>query len=360
MLHKILNDLISLQTDGSVATHRQCVQYIKDYIRHQSPQCIIQCIPTNGKDNLLIGFNVAELKDIRSGVMLCGHLDVVGGKAGQFKPTVADGKIYGRGTTDMKGAIACYLNLISYFNTLKMPIILCFTCDEETEMQGIKDVCAFLQKQNIRPQLTILGEPTANQLGIQSTGIKSYKTIIKGISAHSSVPNKGINALFIAAKIVQELEKIAQKAAGEELYLNVGSLSGGGNIAVIPDKAEIEWGFRYSSEESAEKIVRQYQQKIAAVIKQYPTARIETVKTAEFLGYQANDKKQISDFCVKLQIKPTKLSYTSEAGYLAEIGQNIYLCGCGSIEQAHSENEHISIDDLETYQKLLRRFFVVI
>ena len=354
-LYKIIDDLISIKTDGSIENHQKCIKYIKKHVKQVNPQCIIQSIPTNGKDNLVIGLNVSELKNIQTGVMFCGHLDVVCGKLNQFEAMIENKKIYGRGVTDMKGAIACYLEIIPYINTLKLPIIMCFTCDEETNMQGIRDICAFLDKNNIKPQLTILGEPTNNKLGISSTGIKSYKTIIHGISAHSSVLNKGVNALFVASKILQSLEKIMRKMLNKELYLNVGSINGGGNIAVVPDKAEIEWGFRYSRKKDAEMVIQLFDKAIAAINEQYPTATIETVKTDDFLGYSASNNEYIKKLSKKLGIETIKLPYTAEAGYLAEIGQNVYLLGCGSIEQAHSDNEYINIDDLIIYQKLLQR-----
>lgn len=355
MQEQILNDLIFLKTDGSAANHQKCINYIKSYLKKVAPQSLLQLIPANNKDNMIVGMNVKELKNINNGLMLCGHLDVVAGKSQQFKPYSDGHKIYGRGAADMKGSIACYLEMIPYFNLLKLPVILCFTCDEETDMQGIKNVCAFLKKNNIHPQLTILGEPTENKLGIASSGIKSYKTVIQGVSAHSCLPNKGINALFIAAKLTQALEDIAKKMHSKELYLNVGSITGGGNIAIIPDKAEICWGFRYMRKEDANMVLTSYRKALAEITVNYPKARVKTVKTAEFSGYFATDKKQIKKLCEKLQTEAITLSYTSEAGYLAAAGQNVYLLGCGNIKQAHSDNEFIALNDLEHYKILLRK-----
>lgn len=359
MQNHILNDLISIKTDGDAVNYQKCIKYIKEYIRRTSPHGIIKSISTNGFCNLIIGLNVSDLRDIHKGLMLCGHLDVVSGKKQQFSPVIKENKIYGRGATDMKGAIACYLEMIPYFDTLKLPVILCLTCDEETNMQGIKGVCAFLDENNIKPQLTILGEPTNNKLGISSTGIRSYKTIIRGVAAHSSVLDKGVNALFVAAKILQSLEKISQKMI-QKVYLNVGSVYGGGNIAVIPDKAEIEWGFRYTKEADVKKVIRLYDKALALINKQYPATRIETIMTDEFLGYCATDKTQTQMLCENLKIDPMRLSYTSEAGYLAKNGQNVYLFGCGNIEQAHSDNEYIYIDDLMTYKELLRKIALLV
>ena len=354
-LYKILNDLVSIQTDGSIENHQKCLNYIQEYVQWVNPQCIIKHIPTNNKDNLVIGFNVDKLENIQEGIMFCGHLDVVAGKLPQFEPTIDNKKIYGRGVADMKGSIACYLDILPYLNTLHIPVILCLTCDEETDMMGIKNVCSFLKKQNIHPQLTILGEPTDNHLGIRSTGIKSYRTIIHGVSAHSSVPSKGVNALFVVAKVLQALEIIMNDIQVNELYLNVGSVSGGGNIALIPDKAEIEWGFRYIREEDAIKAIQLYNDAVVNINSQYPTAQIKTIKTDEFLVYSAFDNKYITTLCQKLQIKTKMLAYTSEAGYLGEIGHNVYLLGCGSIEQAHSDQEYIDIDDLTVYKTILHK-----
>ena len=350
---KILNDLISFQTDGNTQEHEACLKYIEDYIKEVNPQSIIKRIPTNDKDNLIIGINVSKLQNIYSGIMLCGHIDVVEDKKEHFIPTISENKIYGRGCADMKSSIACFLHLIPYLNTTKTPIVLCFTCDEETNMLGIKDICAFLEENNIHPKITILGEPTNNQLGIRSTGIQSYQTIISGIAAHSSVPKKGINALFVASKIVHQLEKIAQKMQSKELYLNVGTLNGGGNIAIIPDRAQINWGFRYASKANSLKVMKQYNKIVAKTTKQYPGVSIETVQKEEFIGYTANKKRQIRVLCKKLNVTPARFSYTSEAGYLAEIGHNVYLFGVGNIASAHSNDEYVLANDMKIYEVLL-------
>ena len=350
-LYKIINELVSIPTDGSVKNHQRCIQCIVEYINSSYSQCIIKYIPTNGKDNLIIGFNVEKLQNIQTGLMLCGHLDVVKGHPEQFAPAVNNNKIYGRGVADMKGAIACYLELIAHLN---MPVILCLTCDEETNMQGIKAVCDFLEKRNIKPRLTLIGEPTDNKLGISSTGIESYKTTIYGISAHSSVPHRGINAIFIAARVLEQLEKISFEVQDKEVCLNVGIISGGEDMATIPDKTEISWGFRYTSAKNAQKVMELYDKAVVTVINQYQGAHIETTKTAEFLGYTASNLQETARLCERLNIKRTSFGYTTEAGYLAEIGHNVYLFGPGKIEQAHSDNEYINIDDLMNYLNILK------
>ena len=351
----ILKDLVCFQTDGNRDNLQKCMAYVENYIKSACPNSVIVRIPTNGADNLIIGLNVEKLHNIQKGLMLCGHLDVVTGRPEQFIPVLKDGKIYGRGTTDMKGAISCFLSLVPFFGTLNMPVIICLTCDEETDILGIRDVCAFLKANNIRPQLTILGEPTDNKLGICSSGIKSYKTVVTGISAHSSVPQQGVNAIFAAANIIQRLEQTAQKMLSNELYLNVGHITGGENLTKIPNHAEIEWGFRYMNEKDADGVWREYNEIVTEVLSQYPRAEIQTVPTELFLGFTAADTKTADNLCRILHTKTSKLYYTSEAGYLSENGQNVFLFGPSKIELAHADGEYITPADLDAYQTLLQK-----
>lgn len=351
----ILNNLISHQTDNNIEHHNKCLQYIEEYVLKVSPQSIFKYIDTNGKNNLIIGINVEKLENIDKGLMLCGHIDVVSGKLEQFCMKVQDGKIYGRGSSDMKGAIACFLDLIPFFNTSKTPVIIALTCDEETDMQGIKDVCCFLEQNKIYPQITILGEPTENMLGLQSSGIESYNTTIYGKSAHSSQPKQGINALFVAAKLLNEIEIMTNKMCEHELYLNVGKINGGDNLALIPDKVEIEWGFRYVHNEDKCKVLSLYDTVIEKIKKEYNGSKLSTKSTCTFLGYTANKLELCDLVCNKLNIQTKKLYYTSEAGYLSECGQTVYILGPGNIKQAHTDNEYIQLSDLITYEQLLMK-----
>ncbi|MEE6207137.1 MAG: M20/M25/M40 family metallo-hydrolase [Alphaproteobacteria bacterium] len=349
----ILNKLVGFQTDGNRDNHQKCLAYIEDYIKSECRHSIIEHIPTNGMDNLIIGLNVEKLQNIQCGLMLCGHLDVVTGRSEQFLPVQKDDKIFGRGTTDMKGAVACFLSLAAYFETLNMPVIMCFTCDEETDILGIQDICTFLKNNNIRTLLTILGEPTENKLGIRSSGINSYKTVVKGVAAHSSVPQQGVSAIFAAAHILQQLEQVAQKMLPKELYLNVGHITGGGNLTKIPDNAEIDWGFRYMHKIDAEEVMQKYRQIESEVLAQYPQAHIQTTQTEDFLEFTATDDDLTAEICRLLHIETGKFAYTSEAGYLAQIGQKAHLFGPSSIKLAHTDNEYIILDDLKTYRTQL-------
>lgn len=352
-LIKILNELVCFQTDGNRDNHQKCLAYIQDYIKAECSQSVVEHIPTKGLDNLIIGLNVENLHNVKKGLMLCGHLDVVSGRSEQFLPVQKDGKIYGRGTTDMKGAIACFLSLVPYFKELDMPVILCLTSDEETDIMGIRDVCDFLKNNSIRPQLTILGEPTENKLGIRSSGIEGYKTIVTGVSAHSSVPTQGVSAIFVAAHILQQMEQVAKNMLPKELYLNIGHVIGGENLTKIPDNAEIDWGFRYMHKNDAEEVMQEYHKIVAEVLAQYPRSNIQTTQTEAFLEFTAFDKKMTEELCRLLHIEAIKLAYTSEAGYLSENGQNVFLFGPSTIKLAHTDNEYVILDDLNTYRTQL-------
>lgn len=349
---EILSDLIKFRTDGNAAEINACFDYIEKYIKDSCGRCIIKRTSASGGNNLTAVLNADSTQNIKGGLMLCGHIDVVSGEDAQFSPYIKDGRLHGRGAADMKGAVACFLDLLPELKDF--PVILALTSDEETEVKGILDICGFILDNRPEPAAVILGEPTDNMLCVQSCGILGYKTVLKGIAAHSSRQEQGVNAVCMAASVVKELERIAKIAAQKGVYLNPGRINGGDNLGVVPDTACVEWGFRYTELAAAAEIFDLFEESAGEIEKQYKGGGISTSQTCSFPAYSAQNRRECDALSSKLGVPEISIPYTTEAGYLTAAGQNVYLIGPGKTAQSHTASEYVSLADLETYENLLR------
>ena len=163
----------------------------------------------DGKKSILIGINT-KLKNIQP-IVLSGHIDTVMAdiqkyQTNPYELTIKDGKAYGLGVIDMKCFTASIIDKLNELKEMPVPIIVALTTDEETTFSCIRDVIKYFQYQNIKPLFTIVGEPTKCQIMSKSYGCCEYQIEVFGKSAHSSLVDKGINAINVLAKIITFIE----------------------------------------------------------------------------------------------------------------------------------------------------------
>ncbi len=209
-------------------------------------------------------------------IMFSGHMDTVPGyiETNATEAPIRDGRIWGRGTSDMKGAIACFLTAIEAFmenNDLKNPdnldkikkgVCISLTVEEEMGCLGVKAMANY-QKLNrdFFVDFAILAEPTGLYTGIGHKGIVWFEIEFKGKAAHASTPSSGLNAIDLAAKFIVGLEKLKDEIGKRILpdnamfsppTLNVGIIKGGNKTNVVPDKCVIKIDRRLNPGESEE------------------------------------------------------------------------------------------------------------
>ena len=199
--------------------------------------------------------------DIEGGVVLSGHTDVVpvdgqNWSSDPFELTERDGRLFARGTCDMKGFVACALaHAQSMANAdLKVPVHFAFSYDEEVGCVGVKGLIKDMQENLPKPLAVIVGEPTSMQIVGAHKGGHSFVTTVRGLDGHSSAPDLGANAIFYAARILTFIEKLREriKADGDPTngfnpyYTTVdcGVINGGTARNIIPAVCEFSWGFR--------------------------------------------------------------------------------------------------------------------
>ncbi|GHC17162.1 acetylornithine deacetylase [Kushneria pakistanensis] len=317
--------------------------------------------------NLLarIGPNVA------GGVVLSGHTDVVPveGQAWQSDPftlTERDGRLYGRGSCDMKGFLACALAGVPDWcqQDLKRPIWLAFSYDEEIGCLGAPRMIEHLVAHHPRPDAVIVGEPTLMAPVILQKGITTLRTTVHGVPAHSSQVNQGISAIHVAARLISRIEDIMSELA-EEGHLNdafnvphsslhVGTIEGGNAINIMAQRCAFEWEIRHLPEEGFEAVYarfREYSDELEETLRTVDEGfAIETralTDTVPGLEHRNNDQALALLERLGVHEDGQAVAYATEAGQFQQAGLQAIICGPGSIEQAHRADEFISLEQLD-------------
>jgi len=303
-------------------------------------------------------------------IILSGHTDVVpvskGWSSDPFKVTIKDDKLYGRGSCDMKGFIACvlaYAPILSNSN-LDRDIHFSFTFDEETACKGAPILIKELKKRDITNGICIVGEPTNMKIIDSHKGCYEYTTYFEGLAGHSSEPHKGVSAVEYAARYVNKLIELRQKLKEREpknsifdppySTLQVGGIFGGIAHNVIADKCHVDWETRPVVKEDAiflnseiDKFTNEIL--IPEMKKVYPNSSIKKEIIGEIIGFNRVQNSEACEFVSSITGDNSRavVSFGTEAGLFQEIGISTVVCGPGSIEQAHKVDEFIKLDELK-------------
>lgn len=314
----------------------------------------------------------------KGGILLSGHTDVVpvAGQIWDTDPFVAtenDGKIYGRGTCDMKGFIAVLLALVPEFKQLKLvkPIHFSFTYDEEVGCIGVDFLLEHLQKMGIQPEGCIVGEPSNMRPIIGEKGRQVYHCQIQGLAAHSSLAAEGCNAIEYASRMICYINKLAGHLKENGPFDNdfdfpfttvaTNIISGGISSNVIPGNCEFIFEIRYLPQFLHENFRSQIENYINDEL--LPEMKERSSEAAIYLdqisdapGFNALEDAPITRI-VRLVTgikERVKVSYSTEAGIFQDAHIPTIICGPGDIEQAHRPNEFVSIEQLKICENVLR------
>ena len=253
---EILRRLVAFDT-VSARSNLDLIRWVADYLDGYGVAATLTYDEHRQKANLFATIGPAD----RGGVILSGHTDVVPveGQAWDSDPFALaerDGRLYGRGTADMKGFIATALAAVPGFRaaSLKTPIHLAFSYDEEVGCFGVPRLIEALPEGEARPKLVIIGEPTSMRVVSQHKGCTVFATTVTGAEQHSSATHRGVNAIAAAAEIVAEIERMAAEkrtAARPDsgfvppyTTLSVGTIGGGTAQNIIPRHGRLTWEYR--------------------------------------------------------------------------------------------------------------------
>lgn len=370
----ILADLVAFDTTSALS-NRPLIDHVADRLSGAARAVHRVEDPVSGKTGLIAAFGPQG----PGGLLLSGHTDVVpvAGQAWTSDPyrlTDRDGLLYGRGSADMKGFIACCLAAVPALAAapLTRPVYFAFSYDEEVGCLGVAPLLSCLRANGMTPTMAIIGEPTEMTIATAHKGVHVLRTTVTGRDGHSSNPDGGANAIIAAAELITYLQR-CQKAAKDEAdkssgfrpahtTFSVGTIEGGTAVNIIPKQCSFTWEFRPMPGVDAELIIRRFQSYAMEAV--YPRLRvmtrdaaIDTEVQASVPGLQPQDGNAAEALLARLTGETTRtvMSFATEAGHFQQAGIDAVICGPGSIAQAHKPDEFIDPAQLAACDALLAR-----
>lgn len=371
----ILAALVGFQT-LSTTSNLALIEWIETYLAHFDTTLERIESDDGERTNLLARIGPA----VEGGVVLSGHTDVVpvAGQHWQSDPftlTERDGRLYGRGSCDMKGFIACALAALPGWcalarrGALQRPVWLALSFDEEIGCLGAPRMIEHLLTHHPRPSAVIVGEPTLMAPVRQQKGITTLRTVVHGTPAHSSQLHQGLSAIHIAAKLVVRLEEIMAELIAEgrindafnvpHSSLHVGRIEGGEAINIMAQRCQFDWEIRHLPEDGFDALLARFNACCDAL---YNTCEgrglaIDTECLAGPVPALADRDNEAAVALVRalgIEKAPQAVAFATEAGQFQAAGLATVICGPGSIEQAHRADEFISLQQLEAGEHFMQ------
>ena len=371
---KILTDLIAFKT-VSGEDNNSLINYCDEILNKLGASSFKTYDDEKKRVNLFATLK-AKILSKKKPIILSGHTDVVpvskDWSTDPFVATIKDEKVFGRGTCDMKGFIACSLAYAPIFSkaNLDRDIHFSFTFDEETACQGAPLLINELKRKGMNSGICIVGEPTSMKIIDAHKGCYEYTTYFKGLAGHGSAPDKGINAVEYAVKYISKLielreilkTKVPKNSIFDPPYttIQIGGISGGIARNVIADKCQVDWEMRpvikvdgeFDNNEMDKYVNTKLLPEMTKVI---PKSLIKKEIIGEIIGFNRLEKSEACEFISSLTGDNSRevVSFGTEAGLFQEIGISTVVCGPGSIEQAHKTDEFVTLDQIKKCLVLL-------
>lgn len=320
----------------------------------------------------------ATIGEGEGGVGLSGHSDCVpvtgqSWTSDPFTLTTRDGKLYGRGTCDMKGFIACVLAAVPLFKSapLTEPIHILISYDEEVGCVGVRPMIARLGQDLPRPRVVIVGEPSSMQVIDGHKCIDVFRTSVTGKEAHSSMPAIGVNAISAASKLVEEIDRIAADVAASEndphyeppySTVMVAMVEGGTAPNIVPRNCDVLWQLRglpgTKAKDAPSRLAAFAEETLLPGMRAVaPTASVDTKTETSVPAFSAGPESEAVSLAMTLTgaNRASGVSYATEAGLFQNAGCPAVVCGPGDIAQAHAADEFVAITQIESCLEFLAK-----
>ncbi|SDP87209.1 acetylornithine deacetylase [Pseudomonas congelans] len=371
---EILKRLIAFDTVSS-EPNMALIEYVRELLASKGIESLIVKDETGKKANLFASTGPRDVP----GVLLSGHTDVVPA-AGQawtmppFQATLRDGRIYGRGTCDMKGFIALAIDamLDAADMTLMRPLQLALSHDEEIGCVGVRRLLDVLHLAPVRPFLCVVGEPTLMQFAVGHKGKASYRTFCRGQETHSSLAPRAVNAIHLASDFIAELRnsqrQIEQQGARDEGYdipystVHIGRIDGGKALNIVPNLCTMEFEYRNLPGDNPDALLEQLRERAEVLVREARqlsgVADIEIEVMNEYPALETHPSVEAVRMLHAFAEPGTqhiKVSYGTEGGLFAgRLNVPVVVCGPGSIEQAHKPDEFIDESQMNAGERFLQ------
>ena len=373
---EILHDLIGFTT-VSRDPNRALINYVADQLDGAGISVTVIPDDSGKKANLFASTGPQEPDN--DGVMLSGHTDVVP-IDGQdwtrpaFTCTEEDGRLYGRGTADMKGfcaaAIASFV--AASILPLRSPLHLALSHDEEIGCIGVRSMIEMMAKAPFRPAMCIVGEPTQMGLGTGHKGKTAIRAHCHGRAGHSALAPLAVNALYLACDLASEIratqDELRQNGAQDNDYnipyttLHVGRIDGGVQLNIVPHEAVIDFEIRNLAEDNPQDIIQTIERRIAPIIARAqqiaPEAAINFTITNTYPGLNTAADEDVVTLLKSLTGANTtiKMAFGTEGGLFSrDLGIPTVICGPGSMDQGHKPDEFVTRQQLALCDDMLAK-----
>ncbi|WP_460419236.1 acetylornithine deacetylase [Pseudomonas sp. microsymbiont 2] len=315
----------------------------------------------------------------RGGVVLSGHTDVVpvDGQAWTVEPfclTERDGRLYGRGTADMKGFIASVLAAVPAFlaQPLKMPVHLAFSYDEEVGCLGVRSMLAALAQRAHKPRLCLIGEPTELKPVLGHKGKLAMRCQVQGAACHSAYAPYGVNAIEYAARLIGKLGEIGDDLARPEHHderfdppfstVQTGVIKGGRALNIVPEECEFDFEVRalpgFAAQAVADRLQTYAEAELLPRMRAVSAASdIRLRALSAYPGLATPAESEAAQLVALLSGSRDfgTVAFGTEGGLFDQAGIPTVVCGPGSMDQGHKPDEFVSIEQLQGCDAMLRR-----
>lgn len=351
------------------------IDFVRTYLQDHGVACELVYNEHKSKANLLATIGPAEVP----GIVLSGHTDVVpvGGQRWSVAPfdlTEQDGKLYGRGTADMKGYIACVLASVPALvkASLSMPVHIALSYDEEVGCLGVRSLIERFHGQPVKPLLCVIGEPTELKPVLGHKGKLAMRCHVHGAACHSAYAPAGVNAIEYAARLVSELVRLGEALKAPQHLdqrfdpafstVQTGLINGGKALNIVPQDCSFDFEVRSLPTQDPWQVARQLQAYAEQTL--LPAMRAvsgqSAISLSELSSYpglvtslESQAAEWVAQFCGSREFGT--VAFGTEGGLFDQAGIPTVVCGPGSMEQGHKPDEFISVAQLQACDRMLAR-----
>lgn len=370
----VLERLIGFAT-VSRDSNLELIGFIRDYLAGLGVESELFLNEEGTKANLFATIGPTD----RGGVVLSGHTDVVpvDGQAWSVEPfrlSERDGRLYGRGTADMKGFIASVLAAVPAFlaQPLKTPVHLAFSYDEEVGCLGVRSILEALEQRPNKPRLCLIGEPTELKPVLGHKGKLAMRCQVHGAACHSAYAPYGVNAIEYAAQLIGKLGEIGGELARPEHHdarfdppfstVQTGVIKGGRALNIVPEECEFDFEVRalpgFEAKVVAERLQTYAETDLLPRMRAVSeTSDIRLKPLSAYPGLATSEDSEAARLVALLSGSEDfgTVAFGTEGGLFDQAGIPTVVCGPGSMDQGHKPDEFVSVVQLQGCDAMLLR-----
>jgi len=372
---ELIDVLVAFDTT-SRESNLDLIHFVRDYLAGLGLDSTLIHDTSEPKANLYATIGPYD----RPGIMLSGHTDVVpvdgqDWTSDPFRVTEKDGRLYGRGTCDMKGFIAIVLASLPEFlrRGLETPIHLALSYDEEVGCQGVRHLIDMIRTLPVKPRMAIIGEPTEMQVIVAHKGKTDINVHVRGFECHSALAPSGVNAVDYAAELIGHIAAMARRVAVEGPFddefdvshstIHTGVIQGGTALNIVPKDCRFEFEIRNLPQHDPQPLLDEIYRFAAEELEPrmrsvHSEAGISFDQSIQYPGLDMRPDDEAVTLVKALagQNSHSKVAFGTEGGLFQQDAQiPCVICGPGSIAQAHKPDEFLSLDQLAAGQAFIAR-----